>query len=32
MLLDEELITEREALVMVHALEDNTLSKLAFMR
>ena len=30
MLLDEELITEREALVMVHALEDNTLSKVDF--
>ena len=30
MLLDEDLITEREALVMVHALEDNTLSKVDF--
>ena len=30
MLLDEDLITDREALVMMHALEDNTLSKVDF--
>ncbi len=30
MLLEEDLISEREALIMTHALEDNTLQKVDF--